>query len=166
MANYNIEIERNNVTLAQFLRYVRQQCERKNIDFGVERDFFENPYRCESSSYMVVNGVKKSHFADYRQVKKLRRKFASYQTPEGYTRYYYTDEFEEYEETELCRYDHEEDGSDAPCKVETVSTFPYEFQTYILNHDGSMFNEICEFTFDEGNRGHGYYYQVNRDSKE
>ena len=110
MANYNIEIERNNVTLAQFLRYVRQQCERKNIDFGVERDFFENPYRCESSSYMVVNGVKKSHFAEYRQVKKLRRKFASYQTPEGYTRYYYTDEFEEYEETELCRYDHEEDG--------------------------------------------------------
>ena len=41
MANYNIEIERNNVTLAQFLRYVRQQCERKNIDFGVERDFLK-----------------------------------------------------------------------------------------------------------------------------
>ena len=43
MANYSIEIERNNVTLAQFLRYVRQQCERKGIDFGIERESFEKP---------------------------------------------------------------------------------------------------------------------------
>lgn len=64
---------------------------------GIDLDLFENLYRCENSSYMVVNGVKKSHFAEYRQVKKFRRKFASYQTPKGYTRYYYTDEFEEYE---------------------------------------------------------------------
>ena len=44
MANYSIEIERNNVTLAQFLRYVRQQCERKGIDFGIERESFEKPF--------------------------------------------------------------------------------------------------------------------------
>ena len=31
MADYSIEIQRSNVTLAQFLRYVRQQCEKKNI---------------------------------------------------------------------------------------------------------------------------------------
>ena len=30
---------------------------------------------------------------------------------------------------------------------------------YILNWDGSMYNEICEFTFDDEKTGHGYYYR-------
>lgn len=166
MANYNIEIQRNNVTLAQFLRYVRQQCERKNIDSGIERDTFEKPLSESSYCYTVIDGKKKCHSAEYRTVTHLRRKLASYQTSEGYTRYYYTDEFEEYEKTELFHYDWTENGENAPCKAETCKTFAYDYQTYILNFDGSMFNEICEFTFDKENCGHGYYYQANRDSEE
>ena len=46
MANsYSIEIERNNVTfLAQFLRYVRQQCEKKGIYMEIDRDEFEKAF--------------------------------------------------------------------------------------------------------------------------
>lgn len=64
MANYSIEIQRNNVTLAQFLRYVRQQCEKKGICMEIDREEFENPYRPESYSYTVVNGEKKCHSAE------------------------------------------------------------------------------------------------------
>ena len=166
MANYSIEIQRNNVTLAQFLRYVRQQCEKKGIYMEIAREEFENPYRPESYSYTVVNGEKKCHSAEYITTKSLRRKLASYQTSEGFTRYYYSDELEEYEETKLHRYDWTVDGTDAPCKAETCKTFAYDFQTYILNHDGSMYNAICEFTFDDEKTGHGYYYQANRDAQE
>ena len=35
----------------------------------------------------------------------------------------------------------------------------------ILSFDGSMYNEICEFTFDDEKTGHGYYYQANRDAE-
>ena len=72
---------------------------------------------------------------------------------------------EEYEETKLCHYDWTEDGAETPCRAETCKTLPYDFQTYILNNDGSMYNEICEFTFDDEKTGHGYYYQANRDSE-
>ena len=164
MANYHIEIQRNNVTLAQFLRYVKKQCANKGIDFNINRDEFEKPYREELSSYTVIDGVKKCHFAEYRTTTERRRKHASYTLPGGFTRYYYTDEIEEYEVTNLHRWSQDWDGSDAPCKAETVKTFAYDFQTYILNFDGSCYNEICEFTFDDDTHGHGYYYQVNRDS--
>ena len=53
MANYHIEIQRSNVTLAQFLRYVRQQCENTGIDFYIEREDFENPHAEYSTSYSV-----------------------------------------------------------------------------------------------------------------
>ena len=142
MANYSIEIQRNNVTLAQFLRYVRQQCEKKGIYMEIDREEFENPYRPESSSYTVIDGQKKCHFAGYRTVINHRHKIASYQTTQGFTRYYYTDELEAYEETQLYHNDWTEDGTDAPCRAETCRTFAYDFQTYILNHDGSMYNEI------------------------
>ena len=164
MANYSIEIERNNVTLAQFLRYVRQQCERKGIDFGIERESFEKPLSESSYGYTVINGEKKCHSAEYRTSTHLRRKLASYETQKGFVHYYYTDELEEYQKTELCHYDWTEPGANAPCRAETCKTFAYDYQTYILNFDGSMFNEICEFTFDDEKTGHGYYYQTNRDS--
>lgn len=166
MANYSIEIERNNVTLAQFLRYVRQQCEKKGIYVEIERKTFEKPLSESSYNYSVIDGEKKCHSAEYRTVTKLRRKLASYQTEKGFTRYYYTDEFEEYEETELCRYDWTERGANAPCKSEICKSFAYDTQTFILNWDGSMYNEICEFTFDDEKTGHGYYYQANRDAAE
>lgn len=165
MANYSIEIERNNVTLAQFLRYIRQQCEKKGICMGIDRETFEKPLSESSYRYTVIDGEKKCHSAEYRTVTHLRRKLASYETSEGYTRYYYTDEFEEYEQTELCQYDWTTDGADAPCRSEICKTFPYDYQTYILNFDDSMYNEICEFTFDDEKTGHGYYYQTNRDSE-
>lgn len=165
MANYHIEIQRSNVTLAQFLRYVRQQCEKKGIDFYIEREDFEKPHAEYSTSYSVIDGKKKCHFAEYRTVTRYRRKIASYQTSEGFTRYYHTDELEEYEETELHRWDSEESAENAPCKAETFKQFACDYQTYILNFDGSCYNEICEFTFDEGNLGHGYYYQANRDAE-
>lgn len=164
MANYQIEIQRNNVTLAQFLRYAKKQCACKGIDFCIDRDHFEHPHNEYSHSYTVIDGEKKCHSADYRTYTSLRRKMASYQTSEGYTRYYYTDELEEYEETKLCRSDWTEDATDAPCKAETIRNFAYDCQTYILNFDGSMYNEICEFTFEDETHGHGYYYQAGRDS--
>ncbi len=165
MTNYSIEIQRSNVTLAQFLRYVWQQCEKKGIYMEIDREEFENPYRPESSSYTIIDGQKKCHFAGYKTVINHRRKIASYQTSQGFTRYYYTDELEAYEETQLYHNDWTEDGTDAPCRAETCRTFAYDFQAYILNHDGSMYNEICEFTFDDEKTGHGYYYQANRDSE-
>ena len=165
MADYSIEIQCNNVTLAQFLRYVRKQCERKGISMDIDREEFENPYRPESYSYTVVNGEKKCHSAEYITTKHLRRKLESYETSEGFTRYYYTDELEEYEETKLHRYDWTMDGTDTPCEAETIRSFAYDYQIYILNWDGSMYNEICEFTFDDEKTGHGYYFQANREAK-
>lgn len=55
------------------------------------------------------------------------------------------------------------DAKNMPCKSEICRTLPYDWQTYVLNFDGSMYNEICEFTFDDEKTGHGYYYQANRD---
>jgi len=54
---------------------------------------------------------------------------------------------------------------DAPCKSEICKNLPYDYQAYILNFDGSYFNEICEFTFDDDKTGHGYYYTANKDSE-
>lgn len=48
-----------------------------------------------------------------------------------------------------------------PCKAEMSISRPYEMQTYILNWDGTSYNEICEFSFDDGKTGVGYYYLAN-----
>lgn len=79
MANYQIEIERNGVTPAQFLRYIRQQCEKKGLDFGIDRETFEKPLSEGSYSYTVINGEKQCHSEEYRTVTHTRRKVASYQ---------------------------------------------------------------------------------------
>ena len=52
----------------------------------------------------------------------------------------------------------------AACQAETYRIKPLDWQTYTLNFDGSMYNEICEFTFDSETRGTGYYWQENRDA--
>lgn len=62
-------------------------------------------------------------------------------------------------------YRYEDDADTAPCKSEICKTLPYETQTYVLNFDGSCFNEICEFTFNDEKTGYGYYYQMNRDAE-
>lgn len=43
MANYSVEIQRQNVTLAQFLNDVRLECELKGIIAEIDQEEFENP---------------------------------------------------------------------------------------------------------------------------
>jgi hypothetical protein len=163
--DYQIEITRNNVTLAQFMASVKHACKQKGIPFDIDRDMFEHPDNEYSQSYTVIDGVQKCHYSEYRTVTGYRRKIASYTTSEGFTRYYYTDEIEEYQERKLCSWDDIHPAEDAGAKAEAYRQFAYDYQTYVLNWDGSMYNEICEFTFDDEKRGHGYYYQVNRDAE-
>ena len=58
-------------------------------------------------------------------------------------------------------FDYRNDPS-KPCKAERSVSKPYEMQTYILHWDGSCYNEICEFEFDDDKKGHGYYFLMNR----
>ena len=162
MTTTMIEIQRNNVTVSGFLSYIKNQCRKKGITFDFDRDNFENPKSEYSSGYSVIDGKKKWHFSQYRMVTYYRRKLKSAVLPNGYIRYWYTDEIEEYQERELYSYDREDDAADAPFKSEETRNFAYDCQTYILSFDGTCYNEICEFTFDTDNRGHGYYYQINK----
>ena len=49
----------------------------------------------------------------------------------------------------------------AACQHERSVSKPYEMQTYFLDWDGSCFNEIIEFTFDDEKTGHGYFYLLS-----
>lgn len=51
--------------------------------------------------------------------------------------------------------------ADGPCKMESSTSKPYDRQTYILDWDDSVFNEIMEFQFWDGKVGFGYYYLLN-----
>jgi hypothetical protein len=37
---------------------------------------------------------------------------------------------------------------------------PYEMQTYVLNWDGTVYNHIMEFDFDDDKKGTGYFYYI------
>ena len=50
-----------------------------------------------------------------------------------------------------------------PCESEIVKCKPYDHQTYIRNFDGTTYNEIIEFQFDDEKTGTGYYYTVQID---
>ena len=56
--------------------------------------------------------------------------------------------------------------SEKPCAAERGTDKPYEKQTYIRNFDGSTYNEIIEFQFDDDKTGTGYYYTVQIDVDE
>ena len=162
MKSNHIEIQRNNVTVNEFLTYIAMMCAKKGMERSFSPDDFTNPPTHHLSSYYVTDGKKYCHFADYRTITRYRGKLKSYKNYQGCTMYYRdTDDIEEYEETELHRYDQIWDANGEPCKAETINQFPYELQTYVLNWDGTCFNECCEFTFDDDKRGHGYYYQAN-----
>lgn len=163
MANYCVEIQRQNVTLAQFLDDVRMECELKGIIAEIDQEEFENPSSEGSYGYSVINGKKECFSIEPQMVMKVRRKMRSRKTKNGTIKQYPTDKFERYEAKELRRRDWIENSTSAPCKSEICRTFPYDIQTLVLNWDDSMYNEICEFTFDDGETGHGYYYQENRD---
>lgn len=51
-----------------------------------------------------------------------------------------------------------------PAQSEVVKALPYDQQTYVLNFDGSVYNEIVEFTFDDDKKGVGYYYILNTEA--
>lgn len=48
--------------------------------------------------------------------------------------------------------------TDKPCKSEVSVSKPYEMQTYVLNWDGTVYNMIMEFNFDNEKKGSGYFY--------
>ena len=50
-----------------------------------------------------------------------------------------------------------------PCESEICKVKPYDHQTYIRNFDGTTYNEIIEFQFDDEKTGTGYYYTVQID---
>lgn len=45
--------------------------------------------------------------------------------------------------------------------VKSISK-PYEMQTYHLNYDGTVYNQIMEFDYDDEKTGHGYFYFINK----
>jgi len=133
--NYHIELQRNDITLAQFFAEVRYQLKKKARELGIEawmltgtlddRDIFENPPRPEDSRYYVKDGKKICTYNGHRS--------------EWPTKH-------------------------AACASEILRTLPYDYQCYVRNFDGSCYNEILEFTFDDDKRGHGYYYTANKDA--
>jgi len=153
-----IEIQRYNVTVAQFLNYVKTMCEKKGLQRGFDQNDFESPHHQYHSSYRVVGDKKMCYSEGYQTMTEFKRKIGS----NGY----FTNDFEEVEVTKLVIENQKWPADDAPCKAETCRQFPYDLQTYILNFDGSCYNEICEFHFYDDKRGYGYYYQANEDAKE
>lgn len=110
MKKFEIEIERNNVTPAQFLSYVRSRVDAKGGKW-LRGDL-------DLSYFKAGNDL---NFNIYH-----------------------------------------ENG----CHEISISK-PYEMQSCIINADGSRYNEICEFTFDEtGKTGSGYYYLINVEAEE
>lgn len=54
--------------------------------------------------------------------------------------------------------------STRPCESEICKGLPYDRQVYIHNFDGTTYNEIVEFTFDDEKTGHGYFYTVQTET--
>lgn len=54
--------------------------------------------------------------------------------------------------------------STRPCESEICKGLPYDRQVYIRNFDGTTYNEIVEFTFDDEKTGHGYFYTVQTET--
>ncbi len=57
-------------------------------------------------------------------------------------------------------YDTERDGAHCISRSK-----PYDMQTYI-SEGGRLYNEICEFEFDDEKTGHGYYYLIDAEADE
>ena len=113
MKRYEIEIERRNVTPAQFLAYVRQQLTKKGL-----RDL---------ASDLDLDYFRRGNDLNF-----------AYRT----------------------------EDRERPCRAEKSVSKPYEMQTYVLNWDGTCYNEICEFQFDDDKTGFGYYYLLNTVNEE
>ena len=64
--NYQIEVTRNNVTLAQFLTACRAECKKRNIGFEIDRQEFENPTNECNTHYYVKDNKKIGYNGDHR----------------------------------------------------------------------------------------------------
>ena len=113
MKTFEIEITRNNVTPAEFLRYVRNRVDAKG-------------------GAMLRSDLDTTYFAAGNDLSFDIRRTA-----------------EEVAETA--------NG----CIRELSVSRPYEMQTFCAWIDGTKYNEICEFSFDDEKTGHGYYYLIN-----
>jgi hypothetical protein len=137
--NIVIEIVRNHVTVKEFLTYVKNQCAKKGANWiDIDKALFGNPSQNSYRSYHVKDGIK-------------------YVT-NGYKR---RNEQTGGVETVFSNSEWE---ADTGAEAETSREFPLDWQTYIRNFDGSIYNEICEFTFDDAKRGHGYFFMLNKDT--
>lgn len=105
---FEIEIERNNVTPAQFLAYLRSM-QKKHPEMA--NDFNLSVFEAEGWSSSYTSAL----------------------------------------------------PSEKPCEAERITDKPYQKQTYIRNFDGTTYNEIIEFDFDDEKTGYGYYYTVQID---
>ena len=157
-----VEVQKNNVTVSEFFDCIKTQCDKKELFFTIQREKFENPENEYSRGYTVIDGKQKWSFSDYQMVTKYRPQQKNKVMQDGIIHYCVTNEFEEYQEKELCTYGYEDDATDTACVSEITRVFAYDCQTYILNFDGTCYNEICNFSFDTGNLGHGYYYQIKQ----
>lgn len=54
--------------------------------------------------------------------------------------------------------------STRPAYAETCKALPYDYQTYIRGFDGSVYNEIIEFQFDDESTGFGYFFTVSTEA--
>jgi len=109
---FEVEIQRRNVTPAQFLSYVRNRVDHKGgrmIRTDLDLDYFKSG---NDLNFDIKHGV-------------------------------------------------DDDRHDLDGVHEKSVSKPYSMQTYIKYPDGMMFNEICEFEFDDEKTGHGYYYLIN-----
>jgi hypothetical protein len=135
----SVEVQRNNVTPAEFFAYVKKRCEKKGLNFEIDLDEFIKPNGESDRSYRVIVD----------EVTGKKEKMACFDGTKSVW-----------------------DGEDAAAKAEICRTLPCDWQTYVLNWDGSCWNEICEFRFtdcrpynlngDTNKRGSGYYYQMDR----
>lgn len=126
--NYCIEIKRTNVTLEQFLSYIKYRCKKKEITNGFDLNAKEiaKDYKGHASGYYIENGKKYS--------------------------YHSTDPSNCYRNKSVENTS-EPDGTSAFSK-----DFPCDLQTFIRRNDGSLYNEILEFVYEDDNKGYGYYY--------
>lgn len=109
MKTFEIEITRNNVTPAEFLRYVRNRVDAKG-------------------GAMIRSDLDAAYFAVGNDLN--------------------------------FDISHIPDDENGLIRERSVSR-PYEMQTFCKWIDGTQYNEICEFSFDDEKRGHGYYYLIN-----
>lgn len=110
---YELEVQRSNVTPGQFLAYVRARAKAKGLSVEMSaRDF-------------AADDGWNSSYDDA--------------TP---------------------------DTKGTGCAAEINRGKPYDKQTYIRWYDGTVYNEIIEFDFDDEKTGHGYYYLVQKNAPE